>query len=78
MIVSVITVCYNSADTIETAIRSVLEQNYPHIEYLVIDGHSTDGTLDIIYSHKDKITKILSEKDNGQYAAINKGINLAI
>ncbi|MFA5098656.1 MAG: glycosyltransferase family 2 protein [Candidatus Paceibacterota bacterium] len=77
MKVSIITVCYNSAETIEGAIKSVLGQSYPDIEYIVIDGASTDGTLEILGKYKNKIAKIVSEKDSGIYEAMNKGIALA-
>lgn len=75
--VSIITVCYNSEKTIEDTLQSVLNQSYQNIEYIVIDGVSTDSTLSIINNYKDKITTIVSEKDNGIYDAINKGIRLA-
>lgn len=78
MKVSIITVCYNSAEFIEGAIKSVLSQSYSNIEYIVIDGSSTDGTLEILGKYRDKIAKIVSEKDNGIYDAMNKGIELAI
>ncbi len=78
MKVSIITVCYNSAETIEGAVKSVLEQSYPDIEYIVVDGASTDGTLEILGKYKNKIAKIVSEKDGGIYDAMNKGIALAI
>jgi len=74
MNVSVITVCLNSAGTIENTINSVLVQDYRDIEYIVIDGGSTDGTLDIINSYRNKIAKVISEPDNGIYEAMNKGI----
>ena len=75
--VSIITITFNAAATLEDTIQSVLNQSYDNIEYLIIDGKSTDGTLDIISKYKDKISKVISEKDNGLYDAINKGINLA-
>jgi len=75
--ISIITVCYNSAKTIEDTIQSVLSQNYKNIEYIIIDGLSTDNTLEIINQYKNEIAVIVSEKDNGLYDAINKGIGLA-
>lgn len=74
MKVSIITVCYNSSETIEKTVQSVISQNYPAIEYIVIDGKSTDPTLSILEKYKNHISKIVSEKDNGIYFAINKGI----
>jgi glycosyltransferase involved in cell wall biosynthesis len=71
---SIITVCLNSGGIIEDAINSVLGQDYRDIEYIVVDGGSTDGTLDIIKSYKSKIAKVISEPDNGIYEAMNKGI----
>ena len=73
--VSIITVCLNSEETIEQTIQSVLGQTYPNIEYIIIDGVSTDKTLDII--SKYEVTKLVSEKDSGIYEAMNKGLNLA-
>jgi glycosyltransferase involved in cell wall biosynthesis len=75
--ISLITVVYNRAATIEKTIQSVIRQSYPHIEYIVVDGASTDGTLSIIHQYKDHIAKIISEKDYGVYDAINKGIKIA-
>jgi len=72
--VSIITVCLNNATSIEQTINSVLSQNYPHIEYIIIDGGSTDGTLKIINQYKNKISFFVSEPDNGIYNAMNKGI----
>ncbi|MFI5164484.1 MAG: glycosyltransferase family 2 protein [Bacteroidia bacterium] len=77
MKVSIITVCYNSEATIEETIRSVVEQNHPGIEYIVVDGKSTDKTLAIIEKYRNKISKLVSEKDNGIYFALNKGLQLA-
>ncbi|CAN5434877.1 glycosyltransferase family 2 protein [soil metagenome] len=75
--VSIITVCYNSSETIENTIQSVVLQNYSNIEYIVVDGLSSDSTLSIVEKYKNRISKIISEKDNGIYDAINKGIALA-
>ena len=75
--VSVITVCYNAADTIESTITSVLNQNYNNIQYIIIDGNSTDDTMAIVNKYTNKISKIVSEFDKGLYDAINKGIALA-
>ncbi|MDC1452267.1 glycosyltransferase [Vicingaceae bacterium] len=76
MKVSIITVCYNSAATMEAAIQSVLGQSYPDIDYIIIDGESTDDTLKTIEKYKDDISTVISEKDKGMYDAINKGIEL--
>ena len=72
--VSIITVVYNNVKFIGDAIESVLTQDYPYIEYVVIDGGSDDGTLDIIEKYRDKISVFISEKDSGIYDALNKGI----
>ena len=72
--ISVITVCYNSEKDIEKTIGSVLSQSYPNIEYIIIDGKSTDHTLDIIDKYRTRIAKIISEKDAGIYDAMNKGV----
>ena len=77
MKVSIITSCFNRHSTIGQAIESVLAQDYTNIEYIVIDGASTDGSMQIINSYKGKITKIISEPDNGMYEALNKGIRIA-
>ncbi|HET7818865.1 MAG TPA: glycosyltransferase family 2 protein [Bacteroidia bacterium] len=77
MKVSILTVCYNAESTIEFALQSVLNQDYKDIEYIVIDGASSDNTPSIIKKYEGKIAKIVSEKDNGMYYAINKGIELA-
>jgi len=77
MRVTIITVCYNRKNTIAKAIQSVLEQNYNDIEYIVIDGNSTDGTKEIIETYRDKISQYISEPDKGMYDAINKGLKLA-
>jgi len=75
--VSIITIVYNNKETIADAIESVLSQSYPNIEYIVVDGKSTDGTIEIIHSYGNKISKLVSEIDSGLYDAINKGIRLA-
>jgi len=77
MKVSVITVCLNSDKTIEKTINSVVSQDYENLEYIVIDGGSDDNTLNIINNYKENITSIVSEKDDGIYDGINKGIKKA-
>lgn len=72
--VSIITVCLNSEKTIEKTIQSVLEQTYSNIEFIIIDGKSTDHTLEVIENYKENIDYICSEKDKGVYDAMNKGI----
>jgi len=74
MKISIITVVFNNRNTIKSAIESVLGQRYPNIEYIIIDGASTDGTLDIIKEYGSAIHKSVSEKDAGIYDAMNKGI----
>lgn len=75
---SIITPTYNSSKTISRTIDSILMQSYKDIEYIVIDGNSSDGTQDIILNYKDKINlKFISEKDRGIYDAMNKGIMMA-
>ena len=77
MKVSVITVCYNAIIGIDKTIKSVVGQTYPEIEYIVIDGGSTDGTLDVINNYREKISYFVSEPDGGIYDAMNKGIKAA-
>lgn len=77
MKISIITVVFNSKDTIEQTIQSVLSQSYKNIEYIIIDAKSTDGTIEIIEKYKDKIVHIVSEPDSGFYDGLNKGIKLA-
>lgn len=74
MKVSIITVCKNSEKTIEATILSVLSQCYSPIEYIIVDGGSTDGTLAIIARYRDRIVDVISEPDRGIYDAMNKGI----
>lgn len=71
---SIITVCYNSAKTIEDTIRSIISQDYPDIEYIVIDGNSKDGTQAILQRYAHHIQTLISEPDKGIYDAMNKGI----
>jgi len=73
-LISIITISYNSCLTIEDTILSVINQTYPHIEYIVIDGGSKDGTVDIIKRYENKISYWISEPDKGIYYAMNKGI----
>lgn len=75
--ISVITVVYNNAATIEATILSVSSQAYPRIEHIIIDGGSTDGTLDIVHRHQEKISVCKSGPDRGMYDAMNKGLALA-
>ncbi len=77
MKVSIITTCYNREATIGGAIESVLAQDYPDIEYIVVDGASKDNSLSVIKEYQDRIAKIVSEPDHGMYEAINKGIRMA-
>jgi glycosyltransferase involved in cell wall biosynthesis len=74
---SIITIVFNNARDIERTMLSVLDQTYPNIEYVVIDGGSTDGTLAIIKKYESRITKLVSEKDEGIYDAMNKGLAIA-
>lgn len=77
MRISIITVVYNAVATIEKTIVNVLNQKYSDLEYIVIDGDSTDGTLAVINRYHEKISHVISEHDNGIYDAMNKGVNLA-
>lgn len=74
---SIITVTYNAQQWIEATIKSVTEQTYEQIEYIVVDGNSSDGTVEIIKKYADKISKWVSEPDKGLYDAMNKGLKLA-
>ena len=76
-LVSIITVVFNGEDYLESTINSVLNQSYPQIEYLIIDGASPDKTLDIIQQYSDRLGYWISEPDNGIYEAMNKGISAA-
>ncbi len=76
-LISIITVVYNGAKILEQTIQSVINQNYENIEYIIIDGGSTDGTLDIIKKYEEQIDLWISEPDRGLYDAMNKGIKRA-
>lgn len=76
-LVTIVTVVYNGKEEIEETIRSVIEQTYDNIEYIVIDGGSSDGTQDLIKEYEDKVDYWISEPDQGIYDAMNKGIELA-
>ena len=76
-LISIITVVYNGAKTLEQTINSVINQTYRNIEYIIIDGGSTDGTLDIIKKYEQHITYWVSEPDSGLYDAMNKGVKVA-
>ncbi|MBQ4405981.1 MAG: glycosyltransferase [Bacteroidales bacterium] len=75
--ITIVTVCYNAASEIEKTIQSVVNQTYPEIEYIIVDGQSTDGTMDIVSKYRDKIAIVVSEPDRGIYDAMNKGIKIA-
>lgn len=77
MKVSIVTVCYNSAETIEDTIKSVISQTYDDIEYIIVDGGSTDDTLKIVEKYKAHIDILISEPDRGIYDAMNKGVEAA-
>lgn len=77
MKISIITICFNNQKEIRSTIESVIHQSYDEIEYIIVDGGSTDGGMDIIMEYKDKLAKVISEKDENLYDAINKGMKLA-
>lgn len=77
MKITIITATYNSSRFLEDCIQSVLNQTYPNIEYIIIDGKSKDNTLSIIKKYEDRISKWVSEDDRGMYDAINKGVKMA-
>lgn len=77
MKISIITITFNSAATLEQTIQSVVTQTYKNIEYIIVDGGSGDDTLKLIEKYKQHISKIISEKDEGLYDALNKGIDMA-
>ena len=74
---SIITIVYNNVRDIERTMLSVLNQTYSNIEYILVDGASADGTLEIIQRYQDRLSKVISEKDAGIYDAMNKGLALA-
>lgn len=78
IILSIITVCYNAEKTIKGTIESINNQSWPYFEYIIIDGQSEDGTLDLVNSYATQISKVVSEPDRGIYDAMNKGLDLAI
>jgi glycosyltransferase involved in cell wall biosynthesis len=75
--ISIITIAYNSAETIEDTILSVIQQDYSNIEYIIIDGGSKDQTMEIIEKYRNRIATVVSEKDKGIYDAMNKGVSAA-
>jgi len=77
MKITVITVVYNAADTIEDTLQSVIKQDYQDIEHIVIDGGSTDGTMDVVNSYRKQLAVVVSEPDKGIYDAMNKGVEHA-
>jgi glycosyltransferase involved in cell wall biosynthesis len=77
MKISVITVCYNSARSIAAAMESVTRQTHQDLDYILVDGASTDGTLDVIRENSSRVTTLISEKDRGIYDAMNKGLAAA-
>ena len=76
VLVSVITVCLNARETIEATVASVLAQTYRNIEYIVVDGASTDGTSEWLYEHRSLVSCLISEPDNGLYNAMNKALSV--
>ena len=76
-LITVVTVVYNSVDLLKKTIESVTEQSFRSFEYIIIDGGSTDGSVELIKQHETSLSAWVSEKDNGIYNAMNKGVNLA-
>ena len=74
---SVITVTYNAAEVLEDTIQSVITQTYHHVEYIIVDGASTDGTMDVVRKYRSRIRAVVSEPDKGLYDAMNKGMAMA-
>lgn len=77
MKVSVVTVTYNCGSIIRGTLESVIGQDFPNIEYIIVDGASTDDTLDVVYEYQNQVQFIISEPDEGVYDAMNKGIDIA-
>ena len=77
MKISVITVARNNADTIADTMQSVAKQTHPDVEHIIVDGASTDGTIEVVKHQGRRVAKILSEPDQGMYDALNKGIAMA-
>lgn len=75
--ISIVTPVFNQVDYIERTIKSIINQNYPNLEYIIVDGGSTDGTLEIIKKYESKITRIISEPDQGMYYALEKGLKIS-
>ena len=75
--ISIVTITFNSESTVEDTIKSVVSQDYPNLEYIIIDGGSKDGTLEIVDRYRDRIAKVVSEPDKGISDAFNKGIRNA-
>lgn len=75
--ISIVTIVYNGASTIEKTIRSITSQTYSNVEYVIVDGGSDDGTVDVIKKYSDDVSKWISEPDDGIYDAMNKGIKLS-
>ncbi|RXE60893.1 glycosyltransferase, partial [Muribaculaceae bacterium Isolate-001 (NCI)] len=75
--ITVVTVCYNAVKEIEKTIQSVISQTYDNVEYIIVDGGSTDGTLDIIRKYSSRITRWVSEPDKGIFDAMNKSAHMA-
>ena len=75
--ISIVTVCFNASSYIRPTIESVIGQSYPAVEYIIVDGKSTDATMDIVHEYTQQISKIVSETDKGIYDAMNKGLALA-
>lgn len=76
-LVTVVTVCYNAGTMLSKTMESVGQQSYPNLEYIIVDGGSTDGTQEILRDYKGKLDKFISETDNGIYDAMNKGVQLS-